>query len=467
MDIDKHYHFIGIGGIGMSGIALILLQNGVKVSGSDLKENKNINELRKLGADVFIGHNALNVKGADLVVFSSAIKENNPEIVETKRLGIPLIKRAEALLSLMDDKIVITAAGSHGKTTTASLVSCLLFEAGFSPTAAIGGIVRNINTNAYSGDGKFFVAEADESDGSFLYYRPKFSIITNIDHEHLDYYKDFNNEVEAFKLFMNGTEKDGCIFCCGDDLNLKNALNGYKNRYVLFGLKDEFHIYAKNIRINGLSSEFDCFYNDKFSRPLRAKAGFLERFFLPLGGRHNISNSLSVIALGLELGIDLKVIKAALSNYRGAVRRIEIKFKNEDYLVIDDYAHHPTEIKATLQAVKNIQPNRLIAVFQPHRYTRTKLLLDDFGKSFNDADYIIITDIYAASEMPLEGITGECIYKKIKEYFPEKSADYLPRGELVSYLLKMIKPGNLIITLGAGDITKISDELAEKLKRQG
>ena len=454
--MGKHYHLIGIGGIGMSGIAQLLLRCGKKVSGSDLIENKITRELTILGAEIFIGHNAANVRGAGLIVYSTAIKEDNPEVIEAKRLGIPVIKRAQALASLMLDKTVITVTGSHGKTTTTSLVSYLLLEAGFYPTAAIGGILRNIDTNACLGNGRFFVAEADESDGSFLYFRPKYSIITNIDVEHLDYYETFENEISAFREFLNKTKEDGCLFCCADDINLMEILKGYKNKYILFGLKNNADIIAKNIQLKGLSSEFDCFYKDKF----------IHRFKLSLGGEHNISNALSVIALGTELGIDLEIINNALARYKGAGRRLEIKFKDNAITLIDDYAHHPTEIRATLEAAKNLNPKRLITIFQPHRFSRTKLLLDEFGSSFGASDFVIITDIYPASELPIKGITGERVYDKIKELTPERCAKFLPKSEILENILKIIQPGDLVITLGAGDIGKLSDELAEKLKER-
>jgi UDP-N-acetylmuramate--alanine ligase len=453
--MNTHVHFIGIGGIGMSGIARILLRNGIKVSGSDLKDNRIINELRALGAHVFKGHNPGYISGADVVVWSSAIREDNPEIIEAKRLSIPLMKRAEALAQLMKDKFVVTVAGSHGKTTTTSLISYLLSEAGFFPTAAIGGILRNIDTNTYLGDGKFFVAEADESDGSFLCYTPNLSVITNIDHEHLDYYKDFESEVDAFEKFIHRTAQDGCIFCCDDDVRLKDIVKRYENRYVLFGLKKSAHIYPENIEIHGLSSRFDCVYRNKF-------AG---RFYLSLAGTHNISNVLAVIAVGLELGIDTEIIKKTLAGYKGAGRRIEVKFDNKEYMVIDDYAHHPTEIKATLAAVQSIKRNRIIAVFQPHRYTRTQLLLDEFGQSFDSAQQVFVTDVYAASELPLEGVTGGSVADRIKAHSPDKEITFLPKEELVKRILKIIRPGDLVITLGAGDITKICDELVEELKR--
>lgn len=452
--MNKHYHLIGIGGIGMSAIAQLLLRRGMRVSGSDLKESKIIQELRNLGAQVFIGHTGVNIEGADLVIYSSAIKDDNPEMAQAKRLGVTLSRRAQSLAELMEDKTVITVTGSHGKTTTASLISCLLLEAGLSPTVAIGGILRNIDTNACLGDGRFFVAEADESDGSFLYYRPMYSVITNIDYEHLDYYRNFENELNAFREFLGRSRKDGCIFACGDDANLRDILGGYKNRYILFGLKKGADIYPKNININGLSSEFDCL----------CKGKFIERFHLALGGEHNISNALSVIALGLELDIGLETIKQALANYKGAKRRLEVKFSDARCMVIDDYAHHPTEIKAALSAVRNLKFNRLIAVFQPHRYTRTKLLLDEFAGSFDSADHIIITDIYSAGEPILKGVSGASIYDKVKKRLPEKEIHFLPKEKITAHILEILKPNDIVVTLGAGDIIKVNDELVERLK---
>ena len=439
----------------MSGIAQLFLRRGIKISGSDLKESKTTQDLRSQGVQIFLGHAPKNIQGADLVIYSSAIKEDNPEIQEAKRLSIPTIKRAEALAELMKEKTVITVTGSHGKTTTTSLASYLLLEAGLFPTVAIGGIFQNIDSNVSIGDGEFFVAEADESDGSFLYYQPNYSIITNIDYEHLDYYREFKNVISAFKGFINQTKNDGCVFACADDLNLKNILKDYKNRYVFFGLKAGADIFPKNIKIDGLNSEFDCFYKNKF----------IDRFHLALGGTHNISNALSVIALGLQLKIDLQVIKRTLAHYQGARRRLEIRFNNEKYLVIDDYAHHPSEIKATLAAIKNLKSQRTIVVFQPHRYTRTKLLLEKFSRSFDPVDYLILTDIYSANEPPIEGINTKCLYDEIKKHTPNKKIDFLHKGEITERILEIIKPGDLIITLGAGDIVKTCDELVERLKK--
>ena len=452
--MKKYYHFIGIGGIGMSGIAHLMLKSGFMVSGSDLKENRITQELKCLGAKIFIGHSASNIAEQDVIVYSSAIKEDNPEVCRAKILGIPLIKRAQALAGLMQQKTAITIAGSHGKTTTTSLISYMLLEAGLSPTVAIGGILNNIQANACLGNGRFFVAEADESDGSFLSYEPKYSIITNIDHEHLDYYHNFSNELDAFRLFIKRTQAGGCVFACSDDPHLLNIMRAYEGKRVFFGLDGAADIYARNILFNGLLSEFDCYFKDKL----------ISRFHLALGGKHNISNALAVIGLGLELGIDLKYIRSSLEGYKGAGRRLEIKFQSDKYLVIDDYAHHPSEIKATLAAAANLNVKRKIVVFQPHRYTRTQLLLNDFAESFAQADYLIITDIYAASEQPIEGVSAQGLSEKIKEYNPGKEVLYLPKEGILSHLLGVINEGDLVMTLGAGDIVRISDALAQELK---
>jgi UDP-N-acetylmuramate--alanine ligase len=448
------YHFIGIGGIGMSGVAHLLLKAGALVSGSDLKENQVTEELKRLGAKIYIGHNAQNIAEQGVVVYSSAIKEDNPEMRQAKVLGLPLLKRAEALALLMQQKTAITVAGSHGKTTTTSLISYMLLEAGLCPTVAIGGILKNIDTNACLGSGEFFVAEADESDGSFLYYQPKYSIITNIDYEHMDYYHNFENELNAFKSFIKRTQEGGCVFACSDDLNLKSLFSDYKARIVFFGLNAPADICAKNIELNGLTSDFDCFLKDKF----------ISRFHLALGGRHNISNALGVIGLGLELGINLSHIRRTLEGYKGAGRRLEIKFKSDKYLVIDDYAHHPTEIKATLAVVAGLKARRKIVVFQPHRYSRTQLLLNEFAGSFDQADVLIISDIYAASEQLIDGVSAQALLNKIKEIQPDKQAVYLEKEKITEFLLDFVRAGDLVITLGAGDIVRVADEFAEKLK---
>ena len=454
--MNKHIHFIGIGGIGMSGIARILIKKGVKVSGSDVKDSRTLEELRKSGCEIHVSHDASNVTGADLVVYSSAIKEDNPEMQEARRRGITVVQRAKMLSDLMKDKTVITVTGAHGKTTVTSLMAHLLIEAGLSPTVATGGILRNLDSNAYFGTGEYFVAEADESDGSFLYYKPDYSVITNIDYEHLDYYGNFANILDKFRQFLDNTKEKGCVFCCGDDPNLRSLLKAYRKRFLLFGFSPDFDIYADRIEIAGLASEFDVFW----------KKEFLERFHLSLGGRHNISNALAVIAVALELGVGLRIIKKALSTYEGTLRRLQVKLDFNNILLVDDYGHHPTEIKATLSALSYLGRARVVVIFQPHRFSRTKFLLEEFGKSFNLADSVYVTDIYPASEKPIEGISGALVAEKIKNS-GHKDAHFLPRTEIVEHVIKDARAGDLILTLGAGDITRICDELAEAIKGKG
>jgi UDP-N-acetylmuramate--alanine ligase len=451
---DKHFHLIGIGGIGMSGIARILLQKGFSLSGSDIKENTLTDSLRRCGVKIYLGHRFSNVQAADVVVFSSAIREDNPEIVWARRHNIPLLKRAQALALLMQDKTVITVTGAHGKTTTASMVSYLLNTAGLSPSIAIGGVHQNFGTNAHLAGGRFFVAEADESDGSFLYYKPTYSIITNIDYEHLDYYGDFPNLLKAFSKFVDNTLDSGLLFCCGDNEQLRKLLKGCRKRFLFFGLSADSHIYSARIKLNGLSCEFDCFY----------KKDFLARFRLPLAGMHNISNALSVIALGLEMGIDLGTIGYALQTYKGTRRRLQVKLDLNNILLLDDYAHHPTEIEATLSAISSLSHNRTIVVFQPHRFSRTRLLLKEFSRCLRGADYIIITHVYAAGE-PVGEITAQHIYENLKAS-GHKQVYFLKKEMIVPHILSIVSKGDLIITLGAGDISKVCDELAEGIKRK-
>ena len=439
----------------MSGIAQLLLKKGFVVSGSDLKENKTLKDLEKLGAWIFIGHDVKNIAGCDVVVYSSAIKIDNPELVAAKAGNILVIKRAQALAELMENKTVVTVTGSHGKTTTTSLAAYLLLEAGLSPTMAIGGILKNIGQNASEGEGEFFVAEADESDGSFLYYQPKYSIITNIDYEHLDYYQNFENVLNVYREFINKTSSDGCLFCCSDDENLIRLVKDYDQKLVKFGLKSGADIQARNIKIKGLASDFDVFYRDKF----------LANFHLVLGGEHNISNALSVVGLGIELGIDSLITAKVFASYKGAGRRLDIKFQDKDFTVIDDYAHHPTEIRATLAALKHTSAKRIVVVFQLHRYSRTQLLLEEFGKCFAQADLVVLTDIYPASEPAIPGITAQLVLDKIKNNFPDKPIKFAPKDQIPNLILGLIKPGDTLIMLGAGDIIKASDVVVEELKK--
>ena len=449
----QHIHFVGIGGIGMSGIASILLRQGYAISGSDIKESPITKKLSALGAHIFIGHDALNINGADTLVYSSAIKADNPELLAAKSKGVLAIRRAEALAKLMNNKTCIAISGAHGKTTTTALVSHLLLQAGLFPTVAIGGILRNLDDNAHLGKSKYFVAEADESDGTFLYYRPDYSIVTNIDREHLDYYKSWDNIVSAYAKFISNTKGAGCLFCCGDDPAIRQITKGYKKRITYFGLSEDNDFYPKDIILHDFSSSFDCFCREKF----------MGRIILPLAGRHNIQNSLSVIALGCELGIDFKKIAGILSSFKGTERRFQLKLDVKGIKIIDDYGHHPSEIKATLLAAKNVSHKRLMVLFQPHRYSRTKFLLDDFAGSFTLADYLILTDIYGACESPIAGISSEVLCDRIKQ-LTSRQALYLNKEKILEHVIQNLRPGDLILTLGAGDIGRISDELVERLK---
>jgi UDP-N-acetylmuramate--alanine ligase len=457
----KEVHFIGIGGIGMSGIAQLYLDAGIKVTGSDIRDSERLELLRLKGAKVYIGHKPYHIKNQDLVVYSSAIKEDNPELIEARRKNIRIIKRAEALAEIIQNANLITVTGSHGKTTTSSLVSHILMEAGFFPTVVVGGIWLNLNNSAFKGGNDFFVVEADESDGSFLYFKPNYSIITNIDFEHLDYYKNMENLLNTFVDFINNIRQDGYLIACGEDKNILSILKRINKKTVLYGLSSHSDIYAKDIKFEGLSSYFDCIY----------KGNFLERFYLPLGGLHNVLNSLAAIALARQLKIETQIIKDALSKFKGTRRRIEVKSFIDGVLFIDDYAHHPTEIRATLKTVSNLGYRRVIAIFQPHRYSRTKILLDEFAKCFDDlddlVDELIITDIYPADESPIEGIDAERLTERINFYKKIPFAKFLSKEKIIPYILDILKKDDLVITLGAGDIYKICDELIQQFKGKG
>ena len=446
-------HFIGIAGIGMSAIAQIALKAGHVVSGSDIKENILTKQLSDLGARIFIGHNRNNLLDSiEVVVHSSAIPPDNVEITRAKNNNIAIWQRAQMLKFLMEDKTTITVTGSHGKTTTSSLISHIFISARLDPTIAIGGVLGNVNNNALLGNGEYFIAEADESDGSFLYYEPNYSVITNVDYEHLDYYKDIDSIKECFIKFMNRTKKDGCLFCCGDDPILRSISKQYKNRLLFFGLDSALDIYAHDIKLSNFSSNFCCVYNGKD----------LGRFNLGIAGRHNIYNALASVALGIETGIDRDTIALALENFKGARRRFQVKFNSNEILVVDDYAHHPTEIKAVLSTCRNILHKRLVIVFQPHRYTRTKYLFDKFTNCFDDIDLLFITQIYPANEPSLEGISAKSLSDAIKNE-GVRQTQFLDKKDIANVLLDEINPGDLIIFLGAGDITKICDDFVEKL----
>lgn len=452
-----HIHFIGVGGAGMSGLASILLDSGYKISGSDIVSSKSTKRLTDKGATIFKGHNESNVEKADLVVISSAIPESNPEIRGARNRKITIIKRAEMLSRLMDNKYGIAIAGTHGKSTTASMISLILEKSGFDPTVVVGGELNNFKKNAKLGKGNHIVVEADESDGSFLELNPHMVIVTNIEDDHLDYYENMENILKDFRKFIDKVPDNRRVILCKDCDNLRGLAKQCGKSHVSYGIFTEADLMAKDIELDKLNSKSKIYWQGE-------KIGDL---CLKVAGYHNILNALAAIAVALELGISFMEIAKILETFQGVHRRMEIIANLDDkILILDDYAHHPTEIKATLSALRSSWQNRrIIAVFQPHRYSRTKLLAEKFGKVFFDADCVIINDIYSANESPISGISGETIFKEIKKTNPGQ-IKYLPsKDDILSYLCEIVQPGDIIITMGAGDIWTVSQELVKQLKK--
>ncbi|MBN1383548.1 MAG: UDP-N-acetylmuramate--L-alanine ligase [Elusimicrobia bacterium] len=448
----RNIHFVGIGGSGMSGIAEVLLNLGFNVSGSDLKESDVTKHLAGLGAKVKIGHKKENIEDApaDVVVTSTAVKKDNPEVVAAHSRKIPVIPRAEMLAELMRLKYSIAIAGCHGKTTVTSMTSLILANAGLDPTAVIGGKFNNFGTGAKMGNGEYLVAEADESDGSFLKLFPTFAVVTNIDNDHLDHYGTLENVKDAFIQFINKIPFYGYTILCNDDENIKSIIPKIKRRYYTYGLSGSADFKAESVKTTITGSKFDVSYRGKI----------LGNIDLKIPGKHNILNALAGIVCGYELDIKFDVIAKALLDFDGVGRRLERKGSYKDVIFIDDYGHHPTEIKATLSAIKSINPNkRLFVLFQPHRYTRTQLLQDEFGTAFVDADVVRILDIYAASEKPIPGISSQTIIDSVKK----TGGNDVAKFKTVKNIVKEIKNGDIVLTLGAGDIWKKSAEFLKVL----
>lgn len=437
----------------MSALAKVLLESGYVISGSDIEESPIVDRLKCLGSEIYIGHNERNMNGADVVVYSACIPVDNPELIMARRKNIPVLHRAELLAQLMNGKCGIAVTGAHGKTTTTTLISLILERLGFEPMVIIGAQVHNLESGATAGQGSFVVAEADESDGSFLFLRPTYSVITNIDLEHLDYYKNIKAIKIAYFQFMERTKGEGKLFYCGDDKYLKDITGTYRKKMMSFGLSSLNDIYALNLEFEGLKSRFDVIYQGN-------NLGSVE---LNAGGEHNVVDCLAAIGVALELGIEFQKIKEALAFFQSAVRRCQVKANFNNIMVIDDYAHHPTEIKVTLKSIKNLKPRRIIAVFQPHRYSRTKLLKNLFIDSFELADYLIMTDIYGASEEPIEGINSQNLIDEIKAH-GKKDVCFMPKKKITNHLLNLAREGDLFIILGAGDVGKVADELSKDLK---
>jgi len=449
----QHIHFVGIGGIGMSGIAEVLLNLGYHISGSDIKETEGTRRLQSLGCKISYGHRRENLKEADVVVISSAIRQGNPEVEAAEERLIPVIPRAEMLAELMRMKIGVAIAGTHGKTTTTSLIATVLAAGGLDPTVVIGGRLNSIGSNARLGQGEFLVAEADESDGSFLKLMPTIAVVTNIDPEHLDYYKGIEEIREAFLNFLNKIPFFGLAVLCLDHPNIQSLLPRLKKRFTTYGLTTQADFQAKEIVFEGLSTSFEVIHQ-------RREMG---RVSLRMPGLHNVYNALATLATAFELDIPFRVVQETLQDFSGIQRRFQIKGEKKGILIVDDYGHHPVEIAVTLKAARTGWERRIIAIFQPHRYTRTQALFKEFLTVFNDADVLILTDIYPAGEDRIEGVEAKALFEGLRDY-GHKDVLYLSdKKEIVEHLLRIITPGDLVITLGAGDIWQVSEELVNRL----
>jgi UDP-N-acetylmuramate--alanine ligase len=450
----KHIHFVGIGGIGMSGIAEVLLNLGYRVSGSDMRESDTTERLRRLGGEIAIGHRAENVTTPHVVVISSAVKNDNVEVVAAREQQVPVIPRAEMLAELMRLKYGVAIAGAHGKTTTTSMVATVLAAGGIDPTVVIGGKLNSLGTNAKLGQGEFLVAEADESDGSFLKLSPTVAVVTTIDEEHLDYYRDIDEIKAAFLAFVNKVPFYGVSILCLDQPHIQALIPKVEKRYQTYGMSTQADYQARDLSLRALGSTFRVVHHNTDLGP----------FELSVPGVHNICNSLAAIAVSRELDIELEVIRKALREFSGVQRRFQIKGEAGGIIVVDDYGHHPTEVRATLAAAARGLERRVVVVFQPHRYTRTQHLLKEFFTAFNQADKLVIMDIYAAGEKPIPGISGQAIYEGIKKY-GHRDVTFIPeREKIVDHLMGALRKGDLVITLGAGDVWKIGEEVVKRLE---
>ena len=461
----RHAHFVGIGGIGMSGVAEILRTMEFDVSGSDLKPNDITRRLETMGVRVDVGHRAENVEGADVVVYSSAIDDKNPEILRARTLDIPIIPRAEMLAELMRVKYCVLMAGSHGKTTTTSLVATVLRAAGLDPTVVVGGKVNALGSNARLGEGDLFVAEADESDGSFLKLTPTIGVITNIDAEHLDHYGTHEKVKEAFVQFANKIPFYGLAVLCMDHPHVQAIVPQISRRYVTYGVSRQADYRAKNIQFSGLSTHFEVY----------RRGESLGAFTVKMPGHHNVLNALSVIAVADELEVPFDIVREAIKSFHGVQRRftvlgtptIERDGKKGDVMIVDDYGHHPAEVEATLDAAQNGFDRRVVVAFQPHRYTRTQSLFDDFTRAFNKADLLIVTDVYAAGEQPIPGASGEALAEAIRAHGHHNVRYIGDKRQIGKALLEHVRPGDLVIALGAGDINASARELCAALEEEG
>jgi UDP-N-acetylmuramate--alanine ligase len=450
----KHVHFVGIGGIGMSGIAEVLLNLGYEVSGSDLRSTPITEALERLGAKIFFTHAAENIGEAHVVVTSSAVRRDNPEIMAAERRKTPVIARAEMLAELARLKYSIAVAGTHGKTTTTSMVATILDRGGYDPTVVVGGLLNTIGSNARLGKGDYIALEADESDGSFLLLSPTIAVVTNIEPDHLDHYKDFTAIKEAFLSFVNKVPFYGSAILCLDDPAVQSLIPWMKRRFVTFGTGAQADVSIIEATADGLGSNFS----------LRFNGGSTQRIELRVPGMHNVFNAAAAFAATRDMGVEPSVIAAALQAFQGVDRRFQIKSRHP-IVVVDDYAHHPTEIRATLNAAKSGGFRRIFAVFQPHRFTRTMHLMEDFARAFNLADVVLMLDIYPAGEAPIEGVTTLALVEKIKSFGHKNAVHAADYDAIESYIAANAVDGDAVIVMGAGSVTRLSDLLATKLSK--
>ncbi len=450
----RNIHFIGIGGIGMSGIAEVLINLGYQVSGSDLKESEITRRLSDLGGVISYGHRAENLQQADVVVTSTAVRADNVELLEAHRRLIPVIPRAEMLAELMRMKYGIAIAGTHGKTTTTSMVATVLSHGGVDPTSVIGGRLDLLGSNAKLGQGKFLVAEADESDGSFLKLSPTIAVVTNIDADHLDYYRDLDQIKETFVDFINKVPFYGLAVLCLDDPNIQSIIPLVKKRFATYGFSAQADLYATEVEHDGLKTSFTVNHKDKV----------LGRISFNMPGRHNVLNALAATTVAMELQLPFAVITEGFRDFGGVQRRFQIKYDDGGIMVVDDYGHHPAEIKATLSAARGGWNRRLVTVFQPHRYSRTEALFQDFTTAFYQTDHLVVMDVYAAGEDAIPGVDAKQLAAAIAGH-GHRDVHYLgDREAVVKHLAEVVRPGDIVITLGAGNVWQVGEDFANLQK---
>ncbi len=460
----KQIHFIGVGGVGMSGIARVAHDQGMKVSGSDLRDSRYTQQLRDAGIEVFIGHDASHVpQGDPVVVVSTAILDNNPELIAAKERGLTIWHRAQMLAHLGQNLETLAVAGTHGKTTTSSMLATVLDTMGQDPTFLIGGIVRAYGTNAHSGTGKYYVVEADESDKSFMHIHPQVVLVTNIEADHLDHYKDLDEIYEKFASFVGSVPKEGgLVVACADDAALVSVVQNANRQYFTYGFTDNANAKILSYEAQGVGSAFS----------LELPDGQVVNARVPQNpGKHNVQNAAGVITLLWALGYDPQKAAAAMSEFAGVKRRFDLVGIENEITIVDDYAHHPTEIAATIEAASQLGYNHVHVLFQPHRYSRaplfTEVLHDEFGQAFNRADAITFMDVYPAGEAPVPGVSGKTFLNVVLDNPQHPAADYVPRRiEVVPHLIEKLEPGDLIITMGAGDVTAIGPELLDALRKR-